>query len=262
MQNNVWRKPASGTSRQCLKHGPSGSVGWDWVFPWCDEEMYAFPAAVAGISPFLAMKPTVPVLNTWAGAYKNLDLSYNIELKDAVGSYNTVIKGYALSVKNEAAASKPENVRMEIKWYLTQQGTSPHFGDTTWEVVEAGDRTWDAWVDTSRSSYPAASFVPRTPPCESIVGGLGCTEKLNVKSFLTFLYQRGFIAFEDWFQGIEIGTEVYGDCAEGEERVGRGKVMVTKFDVGAEASYTVRPKPGPAKLAPIKPPSALPTTTV
>lgn len=81
--------------------------------------------------------------------------------------------------------------------------------DVTWDVLQlprAEDETgWNFFI-----------FVPKTKSlCRKRDDGvLYCNKTLNTKSYLDWMVSTKRLKADEWWQVLELGNEVAGDCAD------------------------------------------------
>lgn len=69
------------------------------------------------------------------------------------------------------------------------------------------------------------------PICEDVAGVMVCNYDLDVAKYLHYLVDEGMVGKGEFFEGIELGNEVMGDCEASNGGFSKGVTLVKKFDV-------------------------------
>lgn len=151
---------------------------------------------------------------------------------DWSGTFNLAMEMWGTATQHVGGKPKKNDVVSEVMWYLHwQEGANP--AGAPFAEVELDGITWEVWMQ-SRSediSWSFYTFKPPVPICEGEDGKLRCKYKLDVAKYLHYLVDEGVVDKGEFFEGIELGNEVMGDCEDSNGGFSKGLTLLKKFDV-------------------------------
>lgn len=197
--NNVtgkYNQEYSGTYEQSIYKGEgvnSGSFGWEWSQS--GEAITPFyPEVIYGWNPWWTQSTTTVLPKLWSrGEDIILTIDYDFE---ASGRYNTALDIWLCS---EAVPIPPgkanSNTIVELMIWFEHTETQ---GFPVTDTVKVGDETWDLYFIEGIPSYIA--FLSKSQ---------SFSKNLNIKEFLIYLEDNGYISSGLYLSAIEFGNEIW-----------------------------------------------------
>jgi hypothetical protein len=224
LYNNVWGKQDDTDYSQCVfvtGTGTDAQFGWLWRWPVATptRQVRAYPEIITGKSPWVSLSVSsgsqygLPA--PWLAV---ISLRFDLDLEvGADDAYNFAPRVWLTTGQDPTSS----NVTQEVVFWLVHNNMTPPGSVVGTYSTDSVD--YDVWIDpqhdpggeTTTAGWPYIAFVARTPVRSGPFG---------VGGFLQYLYGKGYITWQGYVAGIELGTEIVN---------GHGSVIISNFSASA-----------------------------
>ena len=220
LYNNVWGKQDGTDYSQCVFAAGTGTdtqFGWLWRWPVATptRQVRAYPEIITGESPWVSLSSANGLPAPWLAVISlRFDLDLDVGVDDA---YNFAPRVWLTTGQDPTSS----NVTQEVVFWLIHNNMTPP--GSVVGTYSTGSVDYDVWIDpqhdpggeTTTAGWPYIAFVARTPVRSGPIG---------VGGFLQYLYGKGYITWQGYVAGIELGTEIVN---------GHGSVIISNFSASA-----------------------------
>jgi len=212
IENNVWNKGNFSSYQQCVFISESkGGVnaGWAWNWPGIRFNVLAYPNIIYGKNPWLPS--TSPDLPLRIDEIKCLEAKFDvIQLGSGKGNLS-----FDLWITDDPS-SQPSDITHEIMIWLSHDGFWPAGSRVDTINIEGNEiGLWrkDNHKPSDDYQWTFLGFVYQSDLLEG---------SINIREFLHFLVEKGYISSEGYLAGIQLGNEIVS---------GHGKSLIRNYEI-------------------------------
>jgi hypothetical protein len=213
-ENNTWGKGDLSGWSQCIGLGnnPGGTLVARWTWDWLDSgtNVKAYPEVIFGQKP--GSSTSSPDMPEKINNVDELMITYDIT-SSHTGSGNTAFDIWLTNTQNPLKWGAPPITHEIMIWLDRYGGLAP--GGSWVERVDIDGMTYSVYKgENYGDGWTYIAFVAKT-----FQPGAGT---LNLRSFLSYLRDKGFVTGDEYIASIELGNEVVS---------GTGETMLNQYSV-------------------------------
>ncbi len=219
LTNNTWGAQKLPDYKQCITVEKSTTkvvFGWSWHWQGKNDAVKAYPSITYGHKPWQQTSTTIR-LPALVGTLPRLQVKYDL-LTEATGVYNVLLEAWITNT----ATPRPDNRVAELAIHLGQHNW-PGMPGKRIKRIMIGAHSYDFYYepsmvvpgDTHRWAYLGFVYAGNEP-------AVSFQGQLDVKAFIHYLVQHGYLQTTHYISSIELGNEIIN---------GEGRSRLNEFHV-------------------------------